>query len=341
MKKKLFDPQCPVGRTTTGIVNGHSSGSINLNGISYQWAYNLWEQMLNNTWFTKEVDMTADADQYKLLLPTERRGYDKALSQLIFMDGLQTNNTPDNVNGWVTAPEVNMTLVRQSFEEALHSQAYAVMVDSISANTSEIYEMWRTDKLLYEKNELIFKTYEKYGALAEDDDEAKIYMIAANQILEGIYFYSGFSFFYVLARAGKMLGSAQMIRFIQRDELTHLSLFRNMFNTMKRENSAIFTDEVEENVRQMIREGVELEIKWGKHIISGGILGLTDELIEGFIKFLGNERAKAMKLGVLYPDNTETNLPWFNDFSSFNDIKTNFFEGNNANYSKGVDMSDF
>jgi ribonucleoside-diphosphate reductase beta chain len=163
MKKKLFDPKYDPSRTTTAIVHGAMSGVINLNSLTYKWAYNLWETMLMNTWFPKEVDMTVDAKQYKELLPGERRLYDKVLAQLIFMDGIQTNNTPDNVNPWITAPEINMCLVRQAFEEALHSQSYAVMVDSISANTNEIYEMWRKDDELYRKNSYILGSYEKYS----------------------------------------------------------------------------------------------------------------------------------------------------------------------------------
>lgn len=341
MSKKLWDKMCPEGVTTTGLIHGKSSGVINLNGLKYNWAYSLWETMLNNTWFPKEVDVTRDPNDYKNLLPSEKRGYDRALAQLIFMDGLQTNNTVDNVNGWITAPEVNMVLVRQAFEEALHSQSYAVLVDSISANTNEIYEMWRRDDQLYNKNKYIMDVYEKYGAIAEDDDEAKIYMIAANQCLEGIYFYSGFAFFYVLARAGKMLGTAQMIRFIQRDEITHLAMYKNIFNSMRREYPDIFSEEILKNVRQMLIDAGELEISWGKYIIDGGIFGLTEKLIEDFVHYLVDQRAIAMKLEPIYGVK-ENPLLWFDSFSKLNDSRTNFFEGNVANYSKGsVNINDF
>ena len=151
--KKLFNYNCPMHKgSTTSIINGCTEGIINLNKLSYPWAYNLWEMMLANTWFPREVDLTEDARQYRQLLPAEKRMYDKALSQLIFMDSIQTNNTPDHVNPWITAPEVNMCIVRQAFEEALHSQSYAVMVDSISQNTDEIYELWRNDLKLKNKN---------------------------------------------------------------------------------------------------------------------------------------------------------------------------------------------
>jgi ribonucleoside-diphosphate reductase beta chain len=337
LAKKLFDKDVPIGVTTTGIIHGKTSGIINLNGIKYKWAYNLWEQMLANTWFPKEVDLTNDVKAYKNLFASEKFLYDRVLSQLIFMDGIQTNNSTDNVNPWITAPEVNMCIVRQGMEEALHSQSYAVMVDAISANTDEIYEMWRKDDHLFAKNKHILDSYEKYAGIAEEDDIAKLYMLTANLCLEGIYFYSGFAAIYALARAGKMIGSSQMIKFIQRDEACHLSLYANTFKSIRNEFPHLFTTEVIDNVRQMFRDAVELEISWGKYITKDGILGLSPEIIEKFIKYLANKRLSDLNMELLYPEigvrSVDNPLPWFDSFSSFNEQRTNFFEGNVQNYS--------
>jgi ribonucleoside-diphosphate reductase beta chain len=162
----------------------------------------------------------------------------------------------------------------------------------------------------------------------------------ANQILEGIYFYSGFTFFYTLARSGKMLGSAQMIRFIQRDEVTHLLVFQNMINATRKERPELFTPELIEEVYKMFDEAVELEIAWGKHITEGQILGLTDNIIEDYIKHLADKRLHAVGLKKRY--NKEHPIKWVDNFSSFNDQKTNFFEGNVTNYSKGsLNFDDF
>lgn len=338
MAKKLFDKDVPVGVTTTGIIHGKTSGVINLNGIKYKWAYNLWEQMLANTWFPKEVDLTTDAKHYKLLLNSEKFMYDRVLSQLIFMDGVQTNNSTDNINPWITAPEVNMCIVRQGMEEALHSQSYAVMVDTISANTDEIYEMWRRDEHLFNKNKHILDSYETYSVIAEEDDTAKLYMLTANICLEGIYFYSGFAAMYALARASKMIGSSQMIKFIQRDEATHLSLYSNTFKTIKNEFPHLMTPEAIAHIRNMFKEAVDLEISWGKYITKDGILGLSPDLIEQFIKYLANKRLSDLGLEVLYPEiglaSSNNPLPWFDSFSSFNEQRTNFFEGTVTNYSQ-------
>ena len=225
-RKKIYNPESTEHVNDRKIFGGNPTGIFELNNIKYQWAYNLWEIMLNNTWFPKEVDMTKDVMDYKNISAVEKEAYDKALAQLIFMDSLQTNNLIDNVNPYVTSPEINLILVRQSFEEALHSQSYAVMVDTISQNSDEIYELWRTDMKLKHKNDAIAAVFTELSVNPSEHNFVKACF--ANQILEGIYFYSGFAYLYTLARSGKMLGSAQMIRFIQRDEVTHLVLFQNL-----------------------------------------------------------------------------------------------------------------
>ena len=337
-RKKVYNPDSEENVTDRQIFGGNPTGIFELNKIKYQWAYKLWDIMLNNTWFPKEVDLTGDVRDYKNLCEAEKNAYDKALSQLIFMDSLQTNNLIDNVNPYITSPEINLILVRQAFEEALHAQSYAVMVDSISTNTDEIYDMWRQDKRLKFKNDNIAKVYEELAK--NPTDEGIVKAMFANQILEGIYFYSGFTFFYTLARSGKMLGSAQMIRFIQRDEITHLLIFQNMINATRKERPELFTKELIDDVYDMFREAVELEVAWGQYITEGQLLGLTDEIIDQYIKHLADQRLNAVGLEKLY--NVEHPIKWVDNFSKFNDQKTNFFEGNVTNYSKGsLDFDDF
>jgi len=337
-RKKIYNPESRENVNDRKIFGGNPTGIFELNNIKYQWAYNLWEMMLNNTWFPKEVDMTRDALDYKTLTDTEKKAYDKALSQLIFMDSLQTNNLIDNVNPYVTSPEINLILVRQSFEEALHSQSYAVMVDSISQNTDEIYNLWRSDMKLKHKNDAIAAVFTE---LTENPSETNFLKACfANQILEGIYFYSGFAYLYTLARSGKMLGSAQMIRFIQRDEVTHLTLFQNVINTLKRERSDLFTEQLKDDVYAMFENAVELEVAWGQYITQGQILGLTDDILEQYIKYLADSRLTAVGFEKLY--NVNHPIKWVDDFAKFNDQKTNFFEGTVTNYSKGsLDFDDF
>jgi len=330
-RKQIYNPDSTENVNDRKVFGGNPTGIFELNNIKYQWAYNLWEMMLNNTWFPKEVDMTRDVNDYKQLTDAEKTAYDKTLSQLIFMDSLQTNNLIDNVNPYITAPEINLILVRQSFEEALHSQSYAVMVDSISTNSEEIYELWRRDMMLKHKNDAIASVYQELATNPTDTNFLKACF--ANQILEGIYFYSGFTYLYTLARSGKMLGSAQMIRFIQRDEVTHLVLFQNLINTLRKERPDLFTDELKSDIYEMFKKAVQLESDWGKYITQGQILGLTDGIVEQYIQYLADDRLNSVGFDKIY--NVANPIKWVDDFSKFNDQKTNFFEGNVANYSKG------
>ena len=337
-RKKIYNPESTEGVNDRKIFGGNPTGIFELNNIKYQWAYNLWEMMLNNTWFPKEVDMTRDVIDYKNLTQAEKTAYDKALSQLIFMDSLQTNNIIDNVNPYVTAPEINLILVRQSFEEALHSQSYAVMVDSISTNSEEIYELWRRDMMLKQKNDAIASVYLE---LAKNPSEYNFVKACfANQILEGIYFYSGFAYIYTLARSGKMLGSAQMIRFIQRDEVTHLVLFQNLINTLRKERPDLFSEQLKAEVIEMFKEAVELETQWGQYITQGQILGLTDDIVGQYIQYLADDRLTSVGFDKIY--NVSNPIKWVDDFAKFNDQKTNFFEATVTNYSKGsLSFDDF
>lgn len=337
-RKKIYNPESKERVDDRSMISGNPTGLIELTKVKYQWAINLWDLMLANTWFPKEVDLTQDAKDYKLLSVEEKRMYDLVLSQLIFMDSIQTNQLQDNINPFITAPEVNVLLARQSFEEALHSSSYAVMVESISENTNEIYDMWRKDPVLYRKNSYIADVYDQL--INNPTDETKILAMFAVQILEGIYFYSGFTAMYTLARAGKMLGTAQMIRFIQRDEITHLLVFQNMINTVRKERPELFTKELESKIYSMFEEATKLEIEWGQYISNNNILGFTNEIIDEYIKYLCDTRLKAVGFKPLY--NATHPIKWVDKFSQFNDQKSNFFEATVSNYSKGsLSFDDF
>ena len=162
----------------------------------------------------------------------------------------------------------------------------------------------------------------------------------SNQILEGIYFYSGFTAIYALARTGKMLGSANMIRFIQRDEITHLLLFQNMINSTRKERPDLFTPELKQRVFEMFKKAGELEIEWGRYITQNQIMGFTDEIIENYILYLIDDRLSAVGYEKLY--NVSHPIKWVDDFSKFNEQKVNFFESKVTNYSKGsLSFDDF
>src|SRR5574344_975209 len=311
-RKIIYNPNSKESLNDRRVFGGNSDGMINFTKMKYQWALNLWDTMEANTWFPREVQMTQDAKDYKYLTPAEKRMYDLVLSQLIFMDSLQTNNLMDNINPYITAPEINACLSRQSYEEANHSKSYAVMVESISDNTDLIYNMWKTDKVLLEKNKFIAHVYQQLAG--EVTDEKLLLALFANQILEGIYFYSGFAALYSLAKSGKMLGSSQMIKFIQRDEVTHLLLFQNMINSVRETRPELFTKELKEKVLEMFDLAVQYETNWGKYITQNNILGFTDAMIDDYIRYLADQRLVAVGFEKRY--NTKNPISWVDAFSS-------------------------
>ncbi len=337
-RKSIYNPNSKENLNDRKTFGGDPDGMINFTRAKYEWALNLWDTMEANTWFPREVQMTGDAKDYKYLTKAEKRMYDLVLSQLIFMDSLQTNNLMDNINPFITAPEINAILSRQSYEEANHSKSYAVMVESISDNTDEIYDMWKNDLVLREKNDYIAKVYEDLAG--NISDEKIVLAMFANQILEGLYFYAGFAAMYALGKSGKMLGSSQMIRFIQRDEVTHLYLFQHLINSTKKERPELFTKELEVKVRDMFKKAVDLEANWGSYVTDGQILGFTEGIIRQYIEYLADRRLEAVGYEPEY--NVKNPIPWVDGYSSFNDQRTNFFEGNVVNYSKGsINFDDF
>jgi ribonucleoside-diphosphate reductase beta chain len=212
------------------------------------------------------------------------------------------------------------------------------MVESISDNTDKIYDMWKNDAKLREKNNFIAGVYKNLSG--DITDEKIILAMFANQVLEGLYFYSGFAAMYALGKSGKMLGSSQMIRFIQRDEVTHLLMFQNLINSTRKERPELFTQELEAKVRDMFRTAVDLEASWGAYITQGQILGFTDKIIRQYIEYLADQRLEAVGYKSMY--NVKHPIPWVDGYASFNDQRTNFFEGNVVNYSKGsLDFDDF
>jgi ribonucleoside-diphosphate reductase beta chain len=337
-KKKLFNEHGDRDWGKRRIIGGNTTNLIELNNVKYEWATKMYRSMMNNFWIPEEIPLAQDAKDYALLSPSERQSYDKILSFLIFLDSLQTANLP-NINEYITAPEVNLCLTVQTFQEAVHSQSYSYILDSVcpAEVRDRIYNEWRDDKHLLRRNRFITDLYESF--IAEPTTENLLRTIMANYILEGIYFYSGFSFFYALGRQGKLLGTVSEIKYIQRDELTHLALFQGIFREIRKENPEMFTSELEADLRLMMQTAVEHEIEWGQYITANTIPGLSNEIIDSYIKYLSNERLKKIGLDILYPEVVEHPMKWVENFSNMNGMKTDFFEQKVTNYSKSSNLN--
>lgn len=330
-KKKIFNENGDRG--TQGILNGNTTNLREWNRIKYQWTNNLYRNMLNNFWIPEEISLFDDIKQFKNLTNGERNAFNKIISFLNFLDSIQSENLP-NISRFITASEVCSLLNIQAFQEEIHAQSYSYLLDTITDPISResIYDEWRNDKNLFERNKYIASIYERFNVDNSLDNFIKVLM--ANYILEGIYFYSGFSFFYTLARQGKMTSTSTILKYINRDEITHLVLFQEIIKELQKEQPQIFTNELKEELRDMMKIGVENEIAWGQYVTNNEILGINNELIEKYIKYLSNLRLRAIGLEILYPEIISNPMEWIESFSNINNTKTDFFEQKVINYTK-------
>lgn len=330
-KKKIFNENGDRG--TQGILNGNTTNLREWNRIKYQWTNNLYRNMLNNFWIPEEISLFDDIKQFKKLTNGERNAFNKIISFLNFLDSIQSENLP-NISRFITASEVCSLLNIQAFQEEIHAQSYSYLLDTITDPISResIYDEWRNDKNLFERNKYIASIYERFNVDNSLDNFIKVLM--ANYILEGIYFYSGFSFFYTLARQGKMTSTSTILKYINRDEITHLVLFQEIIKELQKEQPQIFTNELKEELRDMMKIGVENEIAWGQYVTNNEILGINNELIEKYIKYLSNLRLRAIGLEILYPEIISNPMEWIESFSNINNTKTDFFEQKVINYTK-------
>ncbi|WP_252233861.1 ribonucleotide-diphosphate reductase subunit beta [Clostridium sp. ZS1] len=332
-KKPLFNEFGDRDPRLKRVINGNTTNLNDFNNMKYTWASDWYRQGMNNFWIPEEINLAQDLKDYKKLLPEERTAYDKILSFLIFLDSIQTANL-SNINSYITASEINLCLTIQSFQEAVHSQSYSYMLDSICSpeERNEILYQWKDDEILLKRNKFIGDLYNEF--INNPNEYNLIKTLMANYILEGIYFYSGFMFFYNLERNGKMPGSAQEIRYINRDENTHLWLFRNIIKELQSENPESFTADLKNELREMMCIGVENEILWGHYVIGDKIKGINKKLIEDYIKYLGNKRLKEIGLEPLFSGHEENPATWVDVVANSNSVKTDFFEAKSTAYAK-------
>lgn len=340
-RKALFNEKGDIELNKRRLINGNTTNLNDFNNIKYTWTSDWYRQAMNNFWIPEEINMNQDVKDYRLLSEDEKNAYDKILSFLIFLDSIQTANLP-NVSEYITANEVNLCLNIQTFQEAVHSQSYGYILDSICSpeERTQILYQWRDDEHLLARNKFIGDLYNEFYEEKNPFLLAKTMM--ANYILEGIYFYSGFMFFYNLGRMGKMPGTVQEIRYINRDENTHLWLFRSMILELKKEEPDLFTPEKVEIYKSMLKEGVEQEISWGQYVLNDRIPGLTNAMVEAYIKYLGNLRSTNLGFGMLYDEfQTEPDsMSWVSEYADPNLIKTDFFEGKPSAYAKASVIED-
>ena len=326
VKKPLFNPGGDTDVRLRRMIGGNTTNLNDFNNLKYPWVSDWYRQAMNNFWIPEEINLAQDVKDYPNLSQAERTAYDKILSFLVFLDSIQTANLP-NIGEYITANEVNLCLSIQAFQECVHSQSYSYMLDTICSPTQrdEILYQWKTDEHLLRRNTFIGDLYNEFQE--KRDPVTLLRVLMANFILEGVYFYSGFMFFYNLSRNGKMPGSAQEIRYINRDENTHLWLFRSILLELQKEQPELFSPENVEMLRQMLEEGVRQEIAWGHYVIGDAVPGLTSRMVTDYIRYLGNLRWSSLGFGTLFEgcEREPADMAWVSQYSNANMVKTDFF----------------
>lgn len=334
---KLFNPDGDDNIQSRKIIKWNTTWLFNLNNTKYWRAKSLYTIMIWNFRVPEKVSwLGEDSVCYQNdLSDAERRAYDGILSFLIFLDSIQTVNLP-NFSDYITAPEVSLILAIQTYQEAIHSQSYATILESVvdSNKKDQIYYFWRDNEILLERNKFIGQIYQNFIDNPNDDNFFK--WLIWNFLLEGLYFYNGFAFFDTLAEQQKMKATDRMINYIRRDELTHVTLFSNILHEIKKEFPEMWNEDI---VYDMFSDAVEQEIKRSQFILGNKIIWINHESIAVYTKWLANHRLAMLWLAPLYPDTVKDNpYKHLERLQDNNMEKWNFFESTVTNYTQSSSM---
>ena len=336
-RNPMFNPRGNDDVEVRTIIKGATTGLFNLNATKYPWAKSLYQVMVGNFWLPEKVSgLKDDARMFQSDLSAEEQyAYKGILSFLTFLDSLQTVNLP-HFSEYVTSPEVNLVLSIQAYQEAIHSQSYATILESVveSKERDEIYYFWRTDKILLERNTYIGQIYEDFVNAPSDANFFR--GIVANFLLESIYFYNGFAFFDSLVDRMKMLATGRMIAYIRRDELTHITIFANLIREIRKEFPDIYDEEL---IRTMMGAAVTQEIEWSKHILGDRIPGISGATTENYTRWLANNRLAMLAIGPLFPEAVTNPYKHLDRLQDTNGDKSNFFETTVVNYTQSTSMN--
>jgi len=336
-KKEIFNPKGNDDVEKRTIIKGDTTGLFQLNATKYQWATSLYPVMIGNFWVPEKVSgLKDDARMFqKDLTEAEQEAYKGILSFLIFLDSIQTVNLP-NFSDYITSPEVNLILSIQAYQEAIHSQSYATILETVvdGEGREEIYYYWRDDKVLLRRNKYIGQMYQDF--IDNPNDKTFFKGIVANYLLESLYFYNGFAFFDTLVDQMKMLATGRMIAYIRRDELTHVTLFAHIIKEIQKEFPAIYDEKV---IRSMMKTAVDQEIEWGQHILGNKIPGMNKTTTVEYTQWLANQRLELLGLTPLYPKAIENPYKHLDRLQDTNSDKGNFFESTVVNYTQSSSMN--
>jgi ribonucleoside-diphosphate reductase beta chain len=310
--------------------------------FKYDWAWQKYLDACANHWMPQEINMNADIALWKdpnSLTEDERTIIKRNLGFFSTADSLVANNLVLAVYRHISNPECRQYLLRQAFEEALHTHAYQYAVESLGLDEGEIFNMYREVPAVARKAEWALP-YTQYLAdphfntgTPQNDQKLLRELVAFYIIFEGIFFYVGFVQVLSMGRRNKMTGTAEQFQYILRDESMHMNFGIDVINQIKIENPHLWTGELKRELVQMIRDAVDLESQYAHDTMPRGVLGLNAPMFEEYLKFIANRRCSQIGLPEQYTGATNP-FPWMSEVLDLNKEK-NFFETRVTEYQTG------
>ncbi|MGM8214598.1 ribonucleotide-diphosphate reductase subunit beta [Bacillaceae bacterium W0354] len=337
-KVTILEPENP--NKSTALFEGKASGILNWNDLAYPHFYDHREQIRALFWRASEVDMTHDIKQFSSLSAVEQNAFLKIIGLLATLDGPQTDMAM-RIAHYSTDPSVKSIMATIADQESEHNHSYAYVLSSVTSFDQQVesFETGRIDDILLQRNERIKNVYNAFA-----NEPTIINVLKAmvyTSLLEGLYFYSGFAFFYHLARHQKMVGTSTMISYINRDELQHGRFISELFRATLSENPDYNTKDLTDWVYEQFRHSVEQETIWSQYILKD-IDGIDLVEMEGYIKYRANKMLRLLGLSEIYEDYTENPMKWIKAYvDNFDDTKTDFFEQKSRQYTKTSDLNGF
>lgn len=314
--------------------------------FKYYWA---WEKYLNacaNHWMPQEINMAADVALWRNpegLTEAERLIFMRNLGFFSTADSLVANNLVLAVYRHLTNPECRQYLLRQAFEEALHTHAYQYVVESLGLDEAEVFNMYREIPAIHDKAAWSLKYTQslsdptfRTGTFANDQRFLRD-LIAFYVVFEGLFFYVGFVQVLSMGRRNKMTGTAEQYQYILRDESMHLNFGIDVINQIKLENPQLWTVEFQQEIYQMVEEGVILEERYAMDTMPNGVLGLNAGMFSEYLRFIANRRLQQIGLEPLY-QGVNNPFPWMSEIIDLSKEK-NFFETRVTEYQVGGALS--
>jgi ribonucleoside-diphosphate reductase beta chain len=314
--------------------------------FKYKWAWQKYLDGCANHWMPQEINMTADIQLWKSadgLTEDERTVVKRNLGFFSTADSLVANNLVLAVYRHITNPECRQYLLRQAFEEALHTHAYQYCVESLGLDEAEIFNMYRELPVIHKKAQWAMRFTDSLGdpdfhtGTHADNQRLLRDLIAFYVVFEGIFFYVGFVQILSMGRRNKMTGVAEQFQYILRDESMHMNFGIDVINQIKLENPEIWTDDFQEEMLQLIKDAVGLEIEYAHDSMPRGVLGLNASMFEEYLHFIANRRCSQIGLPELRPGATNP-FPWMSEVMDLKKEK-NFFETRVTEYQTGGALS--